>query len=370
VTPPNGYLASLFGLHGQVAIVTGGSGRLGSRYVRALADAGASVASFDLPGRASPALDQLIADHRTVTAHALDITDRAAVDAAIARVGKDFGTPTILVNKAGLGSSPADAALETGRFEQYPESAWDAMIDSHLKGALVASQSFIARFRAGGAQAGKLSGSIINISSTYGVVSPDQSVYDYRRKGGAEYFVSTGIGGNSQSSTGYVFVTDYVTDAAGKPVLEASGSPTPRFTPGLSQVWNFQATRGAKIDIKTSSLYAQDRWTVNHRLTLDLGTPRNRPETTIGAFGVAAVGTLPVQRWRFSGRLGLLSMDGRAESRTTRTAQGMLGLGVGFTMVRGLSIGLETAVSRVEFGAPIGDTTAVNWTALAATYRF
>ena len=51
-------------------------------------------------------------------------------------------------------------------------------------------------------------------------------------KGGAEYFVSTGIGGNSQSSTGYVFVTDYVTDAAGKPVLEASGSPTPRFTPG------------------------------------------------------------------------------------------------------------------------------------------
>jgi Carboxypeptidase regulatory-like domain len=91
-------------------------------------------------------------------------------------------------------------------------------------------------------------------------------------KGGAEYFVSTGIGGNSQSSTGYVFVTDYVTDAAGKPVLEASGSPTPRFTPGLSQVWNFQATRGAKIDIKTSSLYAQDRWTVNHRLTLDLGT--------------------------------------------------------------------------------------------------
>ena len=60
---------------------------------------------------------------------------------------------------------------------------------------------------------------------------------------------------------------------------------------------------------------------------------RNRPETTIGAFGVAAVGTLPVQqRWRFSGRLGLLSMDGRAESRTTRTAQGMLGLGVGFTM--------------------------------------
>ena len=188
MTSPNGYLASLFGLQGQVAIVTGGLGRLGSRYVGALADAGAAVAAFDLPGRVSPAVEQLIAGKRRVSAHAVDITNRGAVDAAIADVTKTFGTPTILVNNAGLGSSPADAALETGRFEQYPESAWDAMIDSHLKGALVASQSFIARFRDAGASAG----SIINISSTYGVVSPDQSVYDYRRKGGAEYFKPVG----------------------------------------------------------------------------------------------------------------------------------------------------------------------------------
>jgi len=188
MTPTSGFLAGLFGLDGQVAIVTGGSGRLGSRYVRALADAGAAVAAFDLPGRSSPAVQQLIVERRAVAAHAVDITDRAAVDAAIAQVAKAFGTPTILVNNAGLGSSPADAALETGRFEQYPESAWDAMIDSHLKGALVASQSFVARFRDAAASAG----SIINISSTYGVVSPDQSVYDYRRKDGAEYFKPIG----------------------------------------------------------------------------------------------------------------------------------------------------------------------------------
>jgi NAD(P)-dependent dehydrogenase (short-subunit alcohol dehydrogenase family) len=123
-----------------------------------------------------------------VSAHAVDITNRAAVDAAMAAVAGTFGTPTILVNNAGLGSSPADAALETGRFEHYPESAWDAMIDSHLKGALIASQSFVDRFRSGRATAG----SIINISSTYGLVTPDQSVYDYRRRGGAEYFKPVG----------------------------------------------------------------------------------------------------------------------------------------------------------------------------------
>jgi NAD(P)-dependent dehydrogenase (short-subunit alcohol dehydrogenase family) len=188
MAPTTPFLGNLFGLEGQVALVTGAAGRLGSRYVQALADAGASVAAFDLPGRRAPRVDQLVADKRRVSVHAVDATNRASVDAAMAGVARAFGTPTILVNNAGLGSSPADAALETGPFEHYPESAWDAMMESHLKSALVMSQSFIDCFRTHGAR----SGSIINVSSTYGVVSPDQSVYDYRRRGGAEYFKPVG----------------------------------------------------------------------------------------------------------------------------------------------------------------------------------
>jgi hypothetical protein len=90
-------------------------------------------------------------------------------------------------------------------------------------------------------------------------------------KGGAEYFVNTGIGGNSQSPTNYVFNTDYVV-AGGRPVLDASGRPVPRFVPDVSVIWNPLAERGARIDIKTTSLYFEDRWTVNRRLTLHLGT--------------------------------------------------------------------------------------------------
>jgi len=184
------FLFDLFGLQGQVAVVTGGMGRLGARYVVALAEAGASVAVFDLPGRKSPLVHAAAAasDGCSLSIHELDVTNRAAVDTAVAQVADRLGTPTILVNNAGLGSSPADLALETGRFERYPESAWDAMMESHLKSALVMSQSFVAQFRA----AGVGSGSIINISSTYGVVTPDQSVYDYRRKDGAEYYKPVG----------------------------------------------------------------------------------------------------------------------------------------------------------------------------------
>jgi len=179
---------TLFRLDGEVAIVTGGLGRLGSQFAAALTGAGASVALFDITDRRPAGVTELIEAGVPLTVHRVDATDRAAVDLEVTTVSARFGAPTILINNAGLGSSPADAVLETGRFECYPETAWDAMIASHLKSALVVSQSFVAAFRA----AGHTHGSIVNISSTYGLVTPDQSVYEYRRRSGAEYFKPIG----------------------------------------------------------------------------------------------------------------------------------------------------------------------------------
>jgi NAD(P)-dependent dehydrogenase (short-subunit alcohol dehydrogenase family) len=110
------------------------------------------------------------------------------VNEGLADVQSRFGAPTILINNAGLGTSPADPKLESGRFEEYPESAWDALIDSHLKGAFLVSQSFLAAFRS----AKRNAGSIVNISSTYGLVSPDQSMYEFRRQNGLEYYKPIG----------------------------------------------------------------------------------------------------------------------------------------------------------------------------------
>src|SRR4029450_11985575 len=77
-------------------------------------------------------------------------------------------------------------------FEHYPESAWHAMLDSHLTTTLIVTQSFFAEFRRARTARPDLVGSIINVSSTYGVVSPDQSMYDFRRRGGAEYYKPVG----------------------------------------------------------------------------------------------------------------------------------------------------------------------------------
>jgi NAD(P)-dependent dehydrogenase (short-subunit alcohol dehydrogenase family) len=182
----------LFRLDGQVALVTGGAGRLGSEYSRALAAAGAAVAACDVAAAPSPLVQSAIEAGATISFHSADAADRRAMDALVADIVRTHGAPTILVNNAGLGSSPADAALETGPFENYPDSAWRAMLDSHLTTALVASQAFIAAFKRARTERGDLTGSIINVSSTYGVVAPDQSVYAFRRRAGAEYFKPVG----------------------------------------------------------------------------------------------------------------------------------------------------------------------------------
>ncbi len=91
-------------------------------------------------------------------------------------------------------------------------------------------------------------------------------------KVGGEHFTSTLIGGNSQSATGYVFMSDYlVANAAGAPALDAQGRIVPRFVPGLSQVQHWMSTPGARIDITTMSVYAQDQWSLSNRVSLDLG---------------------------------------------------------------------------------------------------
>src|SRR5437762_11868240 len=102
---PRSVPADPFSLDGQVAVVTGGTGRLGSQYAKALLSAGAAVALFDVasPG---PIVRELLESDALISSHVVDTTDRAAVDRAMEEVVGRFGAPTVLVNNAGLTSSP------------------------------------------------------------------------------------------------------------------------------------------------------------------------------------------------------------------------------------------------------------------------
>ena len=105
-------------------------------------------------------------------------------------------------------------------------------------------------------------------------------------KGGFEWFRSTNTGGNSQTSTGWVFYSDYVNNG-GVPVFDSQNRLIPTFVPGTSRLYNWLATRGASIDINTTSLYVHDRWAVSRQLTVDAGMryEKVRSEATGGIIG-------------------------------------------------------------------------------------
>jgi hypothetical protein len=106
-------------------------------------------------------------------------------------------------------------------------------------------------------------------------------------KGGFEHFKSNRTGGNSQSATSYVFDTDYLT-AGGDPVYDASGRFIPVFTPGVSQLEQWIATRGANLDVRTLSLFVQDDWAIGPKLTINAGFRFEdvQSEATGGLIGV------------------------------------------------------------------------------------
>jgi hypothetical protein len=105
-------------------------------------------------------------------------------------------------------------------------------------------------------------------SLSYFLSSPSLGSHDL--KAGFEWFRSTNTGGNSQTSNGYVFYSDYLHEA-GTPIYDAQARLIPLFVPNTSRLYNWLATRGARIDIKTTSLYVHDRWAVNRQLTVDAG---------------------------------------------------------------------------------------------------
>jgi NAD(P)-dependent dehydrogenase (short-subunit alcohol dehydrogenase family) len=156
----------LFSLEGRVAVVTGGAGQLGREIVHGLEERGARVAVFDVA--ADP--------------HRVDVTDRAAIESATAKVVSELGVPHILVNAAALDSPPDAPPDEVGPVESYPEAAFDEVMDVNVKGTFLPCQAIGARMAAEGR------GSIVNVSSVYGMLSPVQELYEFRRGGGEEFY--------------------------------------------------------------------------------------------------------------------------------------------------------------------------------------
>lgn len=129
-------------LKNKVVVITGGAGIQGPEHAKAFKAFGAKVVATDIRG----------ADLR------LDVTDQQSIDSAVKQILKQYGRIDVWVNNAG-------ATAKQGATD------WEQIIKVNLTGTYLCCLAAVKVMLAKGG------GSIINVSSIYGLVGPDFSIY-------------------------------------------------------------------------------------------------------------------------------------------------------------------------------------------------
>ncbi len=164
---------------GKVAVVTGAALGLGRASAEMLASEGAAVALLDVHDETGAEVVDAIC-RRGGAAHFwhVDVTDEARIEAVFSEVRAKWGPITVLVNNAGI----AGASKPTHELSQ---EEWDRVMNVNVKGVFLCTKHVIPQMLAAG------KGSIVNLSSIYGIVSaPDVPAY-HASKGAVRLMAKT-----------------------------------------------------------------------------------------------------------------------------------------------------------------------------------
>lgn len=179
-------LENLFRIDGKVAIITGGAGLLGREFSFALAQYGAHVVVADIMDSKAKQLAEEITENGFPKASGIqvDVSDKESVQKMVEKVLHEFGHIDILVNNAAIDPKfdVSHAGENINDFEHYPLELWNKGIAVNLTGVFLCSQAVAEPMLRQG------SGVIVNISSTYGIVGPDQRLYERKELGSVRMY--------------------------------------------------------------------------------------------------------------------------------------------------------------------------------------
>lgn len=167
--------AHRFSLEGRVVVITGCTGVLGAAYCRAIAQRGACLVMADLAERDPITKATVLAEEtgEQVLGVVCDVGSESEVIALFEIAMKHFGRVDVVLNNA---AATGEHLMKVGEvfapFESYPLAVWEQVLRTNLTGVfLVAREGGKAMLASGG-------GSLINVSSVYGVVGPDHRIYE------------------------------------------------------------------------------------------------------------------------------------------------------------------------------------------------
>lgn len=161
-----------FEITDRVVILTGGAGLLGSSWAHELSAAGAHVVVADRDGERATTVATTAPGARAV-AVPVDLANPTEIRRLVTAARDEFGRIDAVVNAAAIDPKfdPESAATHTHSFTDFPLDAWQQALAVNLTAPFLLAQAAMPHLI-------EQCGTIVNIASTYGLVAPDQRLYE------------------------------------------------------------------------------------------------------------------------------------------------------------------------------------------------
>lgn len=166
----NKSIQNLFCLKNKNIIITGSAGRLGSQFAHTLSEFGANTILIDINKQKNMSLEKKLKKtfKTNPKSFIIDLTKPNEIVDLKKILKENYDSIDGLINNAHVKTLPQTKNFD---LENYPIELWTEFIDVHLTAPFMMCKEF------GSIMASAKKGSIVNISSIYGLVAPDQRIY-------------------------------------------------------------------------------------------------------------------------------------------------------------------------------------------------
>ena len=163
----------IFSVSNKNIVITGSSGLLGNYYAMILAERGSNLALIDIDTKNSEKIKkEFNGNSQKIKIYKCDLRKPNDIINTFKKIQKDFGFLDVLINNAAFGSKDTFHVKNFKDYEKHPLDLWKKAFEVNIDAVHLCTQNALGMMKK------RRSGSIINISSNYGIVGPSFETYE------------------------------------------------------------------------------------------------------------------------------------------------------------------------------------------------